>query len=113
MRNMKLISTMFQRLSIYAQLMRLHRPIGIFLLLWPTLWALWIAGQGHPSWHVVFIFIAGVILMRSAGCVINDLTDQPFDGEVERTRTRPLVTGKISSRAALILFALLCLFAFI
>lgn len=100
-----------EKLQAYISLMRLDRPIGILLLLWPTLWALWIAGKGHPSPLLVFIFVAGVVLMRSAGCVINDYMDRHLDGQVARTRQRPLVTGQISPRAALILFTVLCLLA--
>lgn len=96
----------------YARLMRLHQPIGILLLLWPTLWALWIAGNNHPRQSLVAIFILGVILMRSAGCVINDFADRHFDGYVTRTKDRPLVTGMVSSKEALILFVCLCLLAF-
>ncbi len=101
-----------RRLCVYAELMRLHRPIGIFLLLWPTLWALWIAGDGRPQWNNVVIFVLGVILMRSAGCVINDFADRNLDGQVARTVGRPLVTGRATFREALILFAVLCLLAF-
>jgi 4-hydroxybenzoate polyprenyltransferase len=97
------------KLSAYASLMRLNRPIGILLLLWPTLWALWVASHGHPSVKLVCIFIAGVVLMRSAGCVINDYFDRGFDGQVTRTKLRPLVTRQISVPEALSLFALLCL----
>ena len=79
-----------ERLQPFIALMRLDRPIGIWLLLWPTLWAVWIAGDGHPSWHIVVIFTLGVVLMRSAGCVINDYADRGFDGAVERTKNRPL-----------------------
>jgi 4-hydroxybenzoate polyprenyltransferase len=96
----------------YAQLMRLHRPIGSLLLLWPTLWALWIAGQGRPDWHVFVVFVLGVLLMRSAGCVINDYADRNFDPHVERTRDRPIAAGRVSLREALALFAALCLMAF-
>ncbi|HNW79661.1 MAG TPA: UbiA family prenyltransferase, partial [Candidatus Competibacteraceae bacterium] len=78
------------RLGEYALLMRLHRPIGIYLLLWPTLWALWLAGQGQPPRGVVLVFVLGVVLMRSAGCVINDIADRKFDPHVTRTRDRPL-----------------------
>lgn len=92
-------------------LMRLDRPVGILLLLWPTLWALWIAGDGTPKPSIVAIFIAGVVLMRSAGCVINDFADRKIDGHVERTQNRPLAQGAISPKAALILFASLCLSA--
>ena len=97
----------------YAYLMRLHRPIGILLLLWPTLWALWIAAEGWPDPLVLFVFVAGVTLMRSAGCVINDYADRDFDPHVARTRERPLATGKVSPREALGLFTVLCLIAFL
>lgn len=100
------------RLAQYALLMRLHRPIGALLLLWPTLWALWIAGKGHPSPGIVTLFVAGVILMRSAGCVINDYADRHFDPHVERTRERPLAAGRVSAREALWLFVGLCVVAF-
>lgn len=96
----------------YLLLMRLHRPIGILLLLWPTLWALWIAGAGRPALGVLVVFVAGVVLMRSAGCVINDYADRDVDLHVERTRTRPLATGQVSAHEALILFVLLSLTAF-
>lgn len=96
----------------YAVLMRLHKPIGIFLLLWPTLWALWLAGHGHPSISLVIIFVLGVVVMRSAGCVINDLADRHVDKHVARTRERPLASGKITVRAALMLFFILMLIAF-
>ncbi len=100
------------KLRDYAQLMRLHRPIGILLLLWPTLWALWIAGQGRPDLHVFVVFVLGVVLMRSAGCVINDYADRDFDPHVARTRDRPVAAGRVSPREALTLFAVLCLIAF-
>ena len=103
---------MWQRIKTYAVLMRLHRPIGILLLLWPTLWALWIAGAGAPNAVVVAIFVAGVVLMRSAGCVINDYADRDFDPHVARTRERPLAQGRVSRREALGLFAVLALVAF-
>jgi 4-hydroxybenzoate polyprenyltransferase len=102
---------MKQRLLQYAYLMRLHRPIGIFLLLWPALWALWIAGEGSPDPLVLFVFVAGVVLMRSAGCVINDYADRDFDPHVARTRERPIAAGQVTPREALILFAVLCLLA--
>lgn len=102
---------MKQRLLQYAYLMRLHRPIGIFLLLWPALWALWIAGAGSPDPLVLFVFVAGVVLMRSAGCVINDYADRDFDPHVARTRERPIAAGQVTPREALILFAVLCLLA--
>ena len=101
-----------ERLKDYARLMRLHRPIGVLLLLWPTLWALWIAGQGRPDLHVLAVFVLGVVLMRSAGCVINDYADRNFDPHVERTRDRPIAAGRVSPREALVLFAALCLIAF-
>jgi len=99
------------RLPAYARLMRLDKPIGILLLLWPTLWALWIASAGHPSPKVLVVFICGVVLMRSAGCVINDYADRDIDSEVQRTRTRPLASGEVGEREALRLFAGLSLLA--
>lgn len=101
------------KLRDYAQLMRLHRPIGIFLLLWPTLWALWIAAEGWPDPLVLFVFVTGVVLMRSAGCVINDYADRDFDPQVARTRERPLAAGRVTPREALLLFVALCLAAFL
>jgi 4-hydroxybenzoate polyprenyltransferase len=95
----------------YLLLMRLHRPIGVYLLLWPTLWALWIAGQGRPDWKIIVIFILGVVVMRSAGCVINDIADRNFDGHVARTKNRPLITGQVTLREAKILFIILCAIA--
>jgi len=92
-----------ERLSRYAVLTRLHRPIGWLLLLWPTLWALWLAADGRPQPALVAIFTAGVVVMRSAGCVINDLADRRFDGAVARTRERPLVTGAVALGEALAL----------
>lgn len=101
-----------QRLGAYLQLIRLNRPIGIFLLMWPALWALWLAGAGQPPWPIVAIFVAGVVLMRSAGCAINDYADRHFDGHVTRTRTRPLAAGLIHPAEALAVFAVLCVLAF-
>ncbi len=89
----------------YIELMRLDRPIGTYLLLWPTLWALWLAAEGVPDIDTLIIFVLGVILMRAAGCVINDYADRDFDGHVERTRERPLATGRISAKQALVAFA--------
>jgi 4-hydroxybenzoate polyprenyltransferase len=89
----------------YARLMRLDRPIGIWLLLWPTLWALWIGGRGRPDPHIFTIFVVGTVLMRSAGCAINDYADRSFDPHVERTKSRPLAAGRISTLEALVLFA--------
>lgn len=97
------------RLPDFAALMRLDRPIGIWLLLWPTAWALWIAGDGHPAAGTVLVFALGVVLMRSAGCVINDWADRHVDGQVARTAGRPLITGRVSGDEALALFALLVL----
>ncbi len=105
-------SRLRQRLIQYAHLMRLHKPIGILLLLWPTLWALWIAGNGAPAGRVLLVFVVGVVLMRSAGCVINDYLDRDFDPHVARTRHRPLAAGNLSGREALWLFVSLCLTAF-
>jgi 4-hydroxybenzoate polyprenyltransferase len=95
----------------YLALTRLNRPIGIFLLLWPTFWALWVAGQGHPSLFLMAIFTLGVIVMRSAGCAINDYADRNVDGQVERTRNRPLATGALRPREALIAFFVLLMVA--
>jgi 4-hydroxybenzoate polyprenyltransferase len=102
-----------QRFDLYEKLMRLDKPIGILLLLWPTLWALWIAGRGHPDPLIVWIFVLGTVLMRSAGCVINDFADRDFDPHVERTRERPLAAGKVSAREALLLAGGLSLLAFL
>ena len=96
-----------QRLVQYARLARLHRPIGILLLLWPMLWALWLAAAGVPRIDVLLIFLLGTVVMRSAGCVINDYADRNFDGHVERTRERPLPSGAVTPREALWLFAVL------
>ncbi|MCE3238336.1 MAG: ubiA [Gammaproteobacteria bacterium] len=101
-----------KKLKPYIFLMRLDKPIGIFLLVWPTLWALWLAGAGKPPFQIVLIFILGVILMRSAGCVVNDIVDQRVDGYVARTHQRPLVIGSVSTQAAMILFLSLMLCAF-
>lgn len=90
-----------QRIILYWRLMRMDKPIGILLLLWPTLWGLWIAGQGHPDIGITLIFIMGTVLMRAAGCVLNDLADRHFDGKVERTKDRPLATGAVSVKEAL------------
>jgi 4-hydroxybenzoate polyprenyltransferase len=102
-----------ERFGHYVKLVRLHRPIGIFLLMWPALWALWIAGQGRPPWWIVLVFVTGVVLMRSAGCAINDFADRDFDGHVTRTRERPLATGLISPKEAVGVFLVLSLFAFV
>ena len=100
------------KLGLYARLIRLDKPIGSYLLLWPTLWALAIAGNGSPDGWVLFVFVCGVLLMRSAGCAINDYADRDIDLQVTRTRERPLTSGKISAREALAVFAVLALLAF-
>lgn len=100
------------KLPYYTQLMRLDKPIGIFLLLWPTLWALWIASEGLPDYWILTVFVAGVFIMRSAGCIINDYADRDFDAHVTRTKNRPLAQNKISSKSALVLFCILILIAF-
>jgi 4-hydroxybenzoate polyprenyltransferase len=106
------VKKIIQKLDVYERLMRLDKPIGILLLLWPTLWALLIAGQGKPDWIVVLIFITGTVLMRSAGCVMNDIADSEYDGLVERTQHRPLATKEVSKKEAYILAAALSLVAF-
>ncbi len=100
------------RLSQYARLIRLDRPIGIYLLLWPTLWALWIASEGRPNLHVLSVFVAGVILMRSAGCAINDFADRKIDPMVTRTMYRPIASGRVTPKEALWVFTVLSLTAF-
>lgn len=102
-----------QRLSLYIKLARLDRPIGILLLLWPTLWALWIASNGHPPLLILLIFIAGTVLMRSAGCVINDYADRDIDKHVKRTRDRPVTSGLVTAREALWLAAVIAIIAFL
>jgi len=106
-------SSLGARLALYEKLMRLDKPIGILLLAWPTLWGLWLSSAGRPSLIVFWIFALGVVLMRSAGCVINDYADRDFDRHVARTRTRPLATGQVSPREALVLAAVLALSAFL
>ena len=101
-----------QRLDLYERLMRLDKPIGILLLLWPTLWALWLSSAGRPDGWVLWVFVLGTVLMRSAGCVINDVADRDFDRHVERTCERPVTAGQVSVKEALILFAALSLCAF-
>ena len=105
--------TLSQRLSEYEKLMRLDKPIGILLLLWPTLWALWVASDGRPTPWIVAIFVIGTVLMRSAGCVINDYVDKDFDGHVERTRNRPLAARRVSPKEALWLAAGLSVLSFL
>ena len=102
-----------QKRQAYLQLMRMDKPIGTLLLLWPTLWALWIAAKGFPHLSVLLVFVIGVLLMRSAGCVINDFADRKIDGFVKRTKDRPLPSGRATSTEALILFALLSISSFL
>jgi 4-hydroxybenzoate polyprenyltransferase len=101
------------RLTLYERLMRLDKPIGTLLLLWPTLWALWLASDGRPNGDIVWIFVLGTLLMRSAGCVMNDLYDWRFDAEVKRTRNRPLATGSVTRGEAYALASVLTLAAFV
>ena len=109
--NDSMTPSFLNQLLNYAQLMRLDKPIGIWLLLWPTLWALWLAGKGHPNATVFIVFMLGVIIMRSAGCVLNDFADRKIDPYVERTRTRPIASGVVAPMAALTLFVALALIA--
>ena len=101
------------KLIAYAQLMRIDKPIGSLLLLWPTLWALWIAAKGIPDLTVLAVFMLGVLLMRSAGCVINDFADRKIDGFVERTKNRPLPSGRVTATEAIVLFLILSTFSFL
>ena len=101
------------RLTLYERLMRLDKPIGTLLLLWPTLWAQWLAGNGRPEGRIVWIFALGTLLMRSAGCVMNDIADLHFDSEVKRTRDRPLATGAVSRREAIVLVTALTSLSFV
>ena len=105
--------TLTERLNQYEKLMRLDKPIGILLLLWPTLWGIWFAASGHPDVLVLWIFVLGTVLMRSAGCVINDYADRDFDAHVTRTRERPLAAGRVSGKEALLLAAGLAGVAFL
>lgn len=113
MKRTNLFSADKTKVLAYVHLARLHKPIGIYLVLWPTLWSLWFAAEGIPDLDVLFVFVLGVVLMRSAGCVINDFADRKIDGDVERTKDRPLVTGLISTKEALVFFSVLCLCAFL
>jgi len=106
------MSAVAARLRDYASLMRIDRPIGTLLLLWPTLWALWFAAEGVPDLYILAVFVVGTFLMRSAGCVINDYADRDFDPYVARTRERPLAARRITTREALVLFVVLSLVAF-
>lgn len=114
--NLKLQSPLVRYLRLllkhfgaYARLARLHRPIGIWLLLWPTLWALWIAAEGVPDGRILSVFVLGTIVLRSAGCIINDYADRHIDPHVSRTRDRPMATGEVSVTEALAVFAALML----
>ncbi len=102
-----------QRIYQYSLLARLNKPIGIFLLLWPTLWALWIAAEGVPDLGVLTVFVLGVVLMRSAGCVINDYADREIDPRINRTKNRPIAAGRVSPDEAMLLFMALCFSAFL
>jgi 4-hydroxybenzoate polyprenyltransferase len=106
------LAALAARLTLYERLMRLDKPIGTLLLLWPTLWALWFASDGRPDGRIVWIFALGTLLMRSAGCVMNDLADWRYDAHVERTRDRPLAAGLVSRREAWILASALTLASF-
>jgi 4-hydroxybenzoate polyprenyltransferase len=100
------------RLDAYERLLRLDKPIGILLLLWPTLWGVWLASGGRPRWEILWIFAVGTVLMRSAGCAVNDWADRRYDAQVDRTRNRPLAAGAIRPWEALVLAALLAMAAF-
>ena len=99
------------RLQLYWQLTRMHRLIGALLLLWPTLWGVWIAGNGHPAWYIIIIFVLGTVLMRAAGCAVNDYADHDIDRHVKRTCDRPLTSGKLARHEALWVAAVLALLA--
>ncbi|WP_297307431.1 4-hydroxybenzoate octaprenyltransferase [Neptuniibacter sp.] len=102
-----------EKLRYFGQLMRVEKPIGTYLLLWPAFWALWVAAEGIPAYDILFIFAAGVFLTRSAGCVINDFADRKIDGHVKRTAQRPIPAGKVTAKEALVLFTILMLIAFV
>jgi 4-hydroxybenzoate polyprenyltransferase len=101
-----------ERFGQYWRLVRADRPIGIYLLLWPALWALWVAAEGVPPWWILLVFVGGTALMRSAGCAINDYADRHLDGQVERTAQRPLAAGRVTPREAVVVFLVLSLIAF-
>ena len=100
---------MLKKWPLYAELLRLNKPIGILLLLWPTLWGLWLAAHGTPAWHVLIIFILGTVFMRSAGCAINDFADRDFDKHVKRTANRPVTSGRVSPKEAVLIALVLTL----
>ncbi|NOR36057.1 MAG: 4-hydroxybenzoate octaprenyltransferase, partial [Woeseiaceae bacterium] len=107
----KLKKNIVAQLRNYGKLMRIDKPIGYWLLLWPTLWALWLAGEGHPDQGLFVVFVVGIFIMRSAGCVLNDYVDRKIDPYVERTRTRPIASGAVAPMEALVLFVALSLIA--
>ncbi len=107
----KLKKNVVAQLRNYGKLMRIDKPVGLWLLLWPTLWALWLAGEGHPDQGLFVVFVVGVFIMRSAGCVLNDYVDRKIDPYVERTRTRPIASGAVAPLEALVLFVALSLIA--
>jgi 4-hydroxybenzoate polyprenyltransferase len=107
------VSGLLQRLDRYEKLLRLDKPIGILLLLWPTLWALWLSANGHPNWKIVWIFVLGTVLMRSAGVAVNDVADRRFDPYVERTKDRPVASGAVKPVEAMLIAAVLALIAFV
>lgn len=107
------VSVIQNKWQAYCHLMRIDKPIGALLLLWPTLWALWLAGEGVPQWPILLVFVSGVFLMRAAGCVVNDYADRAFDGHVKRTARRPLPSGRVSEKEAKILFVSLVLVSFL
>jgi len=111
--DLKEIKTKYERIKNYLLLIRLNKPIGIFLLLWPTLWALWLAAEGFPNHKILIVFLFGVFLMRSAGCALNDIADKDFDKFVARTKNRPLASNKLSSIEAFIFASFLILAAFL
>ena len=106
------LALVLRRIDAYERLVRLDKPIGTLLLLWPTLWAVWLAARGRPAWEIVVIFVLGTVLMRSAGCAVNDFADRRFDPHVERTRRRPLAAAEISPAEALAVGAFLAVLAF-
>ncbi len=109
--NRSLMAELANQARQYARLMRLNKPIGIWLLLWPTLWGLWIASEGHPDPRIFLVFVVGVVVMRSAGCVLNDFADRNIDGKVSRTQDRPLANGTVAPAEAIVLFIALGLIA--
>ena len=111
--DLKEIKTKYERIKNYLLLIRLNKPIGIFLLLWPTLWALWLAAEGFPNHKILIVFLFGVFLMRSAGCILNDIADKDFDKFVARTKNRPLASNKLSSIEAFIFASCLIFAAFL